>query len=655
MALVAVALLGTPAFAATARTDESALEPIIVTPDEPRTGDVVVEDHVGTHTRIAGERLARRELALDDVLAQEAGVQRRRSGGLGTFSSITVRAASPAQTAVLLDGVRLNSAGAPVIDLSTLELLALERIDVYRGVTPLQFGAGAIGGAVDLVTPRVEADGEPRTTLGLGVASFGTARAEAARLARHGRWDTVATFAATRSDNAYPFVDGNGTPLNPADDRRERRENAAVERVGLLAKLGTGHGARARSDLLLQLGERRLGVPEWRNAVDNDARFDTGTRQLQFTHARDGVARWDTRHTLFAHAADDRFEDRDGDVGLGTQDTLTRARSTGLSTYWTRALDSGTVDATLDARRETLASRDRISTRRDVDARRHTLVLGARWARYAADGRLVVAPALRWEASDDRFDAAGGRLAEADGRRRASTLLPEIGLRLDASDTFTLHASLGRHSREPAFDELFVDRGLVQGNPALVAERGTDADVGLEWADGAFETAITAFASERDELIATVHDARGVGRAVNTGRARVTGLELSGGWTPAERWRVDANATWQDARTLSDNPVLDGRQIPGEARLQWHAALRWRPTRRWRLRLEVDASRERFYDSANILPARDATVTRLGVEHRRGDWRVDVAIDNLGDDNVEDFNGFPRPGRAFSLHVTTTL
>ena len=48
-------------------------------------------------------------------------------------------------------------------------------------------------------------------------------------------------------------------------------------------------------------------------------------------------------------------------------------------------------------------------------------------------------------------------------------------------------------------------------------------------------------------------------------------------------------------------------------------------------------------------------MTNVGVERRLGDWRVDVAVDNLGDENVEDFNGFPRPGRAFSVHVTTTL
>ena len=648
--LVALALLASPALAAT-----ETLPPVVITGETERTGDVVLEDHVGTHSRIAPEKLRRRDVTLDDVLAQEAGVQSRRTGGFGSFASITVRAASPAQTALLLDGVRLDSAGSPVVDLSTLELLALDGIDVYRGVTPLQFGGGGIGGAVNLTTPRV-VDGEPLTRVGTGVASFGTARAEIAHRARHGRWDTVAAAGALSSENDYPFVDGNGTPLNPDDDRRERRNNAAVRRVGLLGKVGTAHGETSRSDLLVQLGERRLGVPEWRNAEDNDARFDTGTRQIQLSHVRDEIGAWDSVHSAYLHAEDSRFDDRDSDVGLGFQDTRSRGRTLGVDSYWTRPLGIGTFDARASVRRETLARRDRLDSSEDVDARRHLLRLATRWSAYGLDGRLVTAPALRVETSEDEFEPVGSGPEDGRDTRRASTLSPEFGLRFDQSDSLSWHASLGRHVREPSFAELFVGNGLARGNPELVAEKGVNADAGVTWSKGpALALAATLFASEREELIVTVYDSRGVGRAINTGRARLLGAELSGDWTPNARWRVNGNATWQDAANLSGNPVLDGRQLPGEARLELHAALRYRPSPRWQLRLEADATRDRHYDQANRRPARDATTTNIGLDYTRGDVRAAFSIENLGDENVEDFNGFPRPGRAFSLHVSFTL
>ena len=649
---LAFALLVSPGVAPPASASDDALPPLLITAGGERTGDAVLADHVGTHSRIDPEKLARRDVGLDDVLAQEAGVQSRRVGGFGSFASITVRAASPAQTALLLDGVRLDSAGAPVVDLSTLELLALDGIDVYRGVTPLQFGAGGIGGAVNLVSPRV-VEGDPVTRLGAGVASFGTVRAELAHRARRGRWDTVAAASVLSSENDYPFVDGNGTPLNPDDDRRERRNNAAVRRIGLLGKIGTAHGETSRSDLLVQLGERRLGVPEWRNAEENDARFDTGTRQVQLSHVRDDIGAWDSAHSVYLHAEDDRFDDRDSEVGLGFQDTRTRTRTLGADSFWTRPLGIGTFDARVSLRRETLARRDRLDPSDDVDARRHLLRLATRWSAYALDGRLVAAPALRVEASEDELERTGSRVRDDPPTRRAAALSPEFGLRLDQSDSLSWHASLGRYVREPTFAELFVGNGLVRGNPDLVAEEGLNADVGVTWSDTpSLALAATLFASERDELIVTVYDSRGIGRAINTGRARILGTELSGTWTPSARWRVNGNATWQDAANLSGNPVLDGKQLPGEARLELHAALRYRLSPRWQFRIEADATRERYYDQANRRPARDATTTNVGLDYTRGRLRAALSIENLDDENVEDFNGFPRPGRAFSLHVS---
>ena len=648
----ALALACAPLLEPGAARAQDVLEEIVVTADEPRTGDVVVEDHVGTRSSVDRETLERRDVTLDDIVAREAGVQRRRSGGFGSFASITVRAASPAQTSLLLDGVRLNSAGNAVIDLSTLELLALDAVDVYRGVTPLQFGTGAIGGAVNLRTPRV-GDGPPVNRLGLGAASFGTARAEAAHVGRHGRWETVAALGATSADNDFPFVNANSTPLVTADNPRQKRNNADARRIGLLAKLGTRHGENARTDLLTQLGERRLGVPEWLNAEDNRAAFDTSTLQLQLSHARDRVAGWNTRHTLFLHAEDNHFDDRESQVGLGPQDATTRTRTLGVDTYWTRPLGPGTFDAKGELRRETLGGTDRRASAPGAEARRLAGLLGVRWSAYAFGGRVVIAPALRLQTNDDALDRSG------TGERRTNdsrSFLPSIGVRLDVDDGLTLHASIARHEREPTFAELFVDRGLLRGNPDLVAERGTDADLGAEWSPAAsLALAAALFASERDELIVTTFDARNVGRAINTGRARVLGLELSADWTPAPAWRLAGNATVQDARNLSANPTLDALQLPGEARVQGHAALHYRPSRRWRLRFEIDATRDRHYDQLNRRPARDSTITRIGIDHHRGRWHTAFAIDNLGDDNVEDFNGFPRPGRAFSLHVTLTL
>jgi iron complex outermembrane receptor protein len=94
-----------------------------------------------------------------DVLAESVGVQVRRFGGLGAFSTVSIRGSTPSQVEVYLDNVLLNRANAGLVDLSNLPVDNVESIEIYRGFT-LQLGAGSIGGAINLVTRPVM--GPPR-------------------------------------------------------------------------------------------------------------------------------------------------------------------------------------------------------------------------------------------------------------------------------------------------------------------------------------------------------------------------------------------------------------------------------------------------------------------------------------------------------------
>ena len=87
-----------------------------------------------------------------DVLSESVGVQVRRFGGLGAFSTVSIRGSTPNQVEVYLDNVLLNTANAGLVDLGSVPLDNVDHIEIYRGFAPLQLGAGSIGGAINLVT-----------------------------------------------------------------------------------------------------------------------------------------------------------------------------------------------------------------------------------------------------------------------------------------------------------------------------------------------------------------------------------------------------------------------------------------------------------------------------------------------------------------------
>src|SRR5262249_12530446 len=90
--------------------------------------------------------------SLSETLIQAAGVRVVQYGGLGAFSTVSLRGAPPGQVSIYLDGVPLTSAAHGVVSLADLPVTALDRVEVYRGLSPLALGVATPGGAINLVT-----------------------------------------------------------------------------------------------------------------------------------------------------------------------------------------------------------------------------------------------------------------------------------------------------------------------------------------------------------------------------------------------------------------------------------------------------------------------------------------------------------------------
>ncbi|HMR11879.1 MAG TPA: TonB-dependent receptor plug domain-containing protein, partial [Polyangiaceae bacterium] len=87
-------------------------------------------------SRVGGARLKRAGSSASQVLAELPGAQLSRSGAGAELSTLSLRAASSAQTPVYLGQVRLNDDLTGTADLSRIPLWMLHRVEVYRGATP---------------------------------------------------------------------------------------------------------------------------------------------------------------------------------------------------------------------------------------------------------------------------------------------------------------------------------------------------------------------------------------------------------------------------------------------------------------------------------------------------------------------------------------
>ena len=641
--------------AVTADSDAATtLEPLEITADTvTRTGEVAAGEHTGTSSTLARTRIEQPGAQLADLLSGTSGIQQRQSGGFGTFSSISVRGSSAAQTAVYLDGILLNSAGESVIDLSTLELLNLGSVDIYKGSSPAQLGHSAIGGAINLNT--LGATDAKRTSVRLGAGSFSQRSLALVNQGNAGAFNWTGSISHLQSDNDFPFDDDNNTPLNSTDDTREIRQNSQVKRSSALAKLGYKHSELQRSDVLIQTSKRDLGVPSGLNTADNDASFESVKTQIQASHILDQWKGWNSRHSLYWHQSDTFFDDSQGQVNnIKPQRVDTDVRTLGLKTYWERFVEAGTLGFSVDLRDSDLDQQDELDSSEDLDATQQQVLVTTHLAILDSDETWLLTPSVHWQFSDSRATSTASGTADRLRSVDEQNLGAQLGAAYSVTPEIKLKANVGSHFRIPSFDELYGNIGLINGNPLLEPERGTNLDAGISYNTRQLQLEATFFNNVRDELIVNSFNSVGIGRPVNTGRAKVTGLELSATWTPVAQWLLTANATFQDPRIRDRSRGFFNNLLPGEARQSAFFRTQYKPGRTgiW---YEWQGSRDRFFDRGNILAATNTSVHSIGADYTHKIWQLSASIQNLGDEAVEDFNGFVKPGRNYSLSVQLNL
>lgn len=90
---------------------------------------------------------------LNQVLNRSTGVKIREQGGMGSDFKFSLNGLSGKQVRFFLDGVPMEGFGS-AMSLNNIPVNLAERIEVYKGVVPVELGADALGGAVNIITDQ---------------------------------------------------------------------------------------------------------------------------------------------------------------------------------------------------------------------------------------------------------------------------------------------------------------------------------------------------------------------------------------------------------------------------------------------------------------------------------------------------------------------
>lgn len=109
---------------------------------------------------------------INQILNQTSGINIRSLGGLGSDFDLSLNGLSDKQVRYFIDGIPMEDFGS-ALSLNNMPINLVESIEVYKGVVPINLGADALGGAINISTPSLAED---FTDLSYSYGSFNTHR-----------------------------------------------------------------------------------------------------------------------------------------------------------------------------------------------------------------------------------------------------------------------------------------------------------------------------------------------------------------------------------------------------------------------------------------------------------------------------------------------
>lgn len=144
---------------------------------------------------------------IQEIIASAPGVQLTNLYGAvnGTGSTVDLRgfgAFASSNTLFLLNGRRLNEADLQSVDLSTIPLQSIERIEITRGNSgAVLYGDNAVGGVINIVTKTGAGIGKPVSARAeVGVGSYGQREVNGSFSTNTGPWSTAMFGNVVHSD-----------------------------------------------------------------------------------------------------------------------------------------------------------------------------------------------------------------------------------------------------------------------------------------------------------------------------------------------------------------------------------------------------------------------------------------------------------------------
>lgn len=575
--------------------------------------------------------------ALDDALRSTPGFTlfRRSSSRVAnpTTQGVTLRGVSgsgASRTLVLADGVPLNDPFGSWVYWNRIPQAAVDRVEVVRGATGDLYGAGALGGVVQVLTVQPS---RPRARATFDGGSHDTFRGSLFGAAERDGWFATGAYEGVRTDGAYLVApESRGVVDKKADSDYQT---------------GFGTVGRRRNNWHLTLRgaayteERGNGTPvqvnstDWQQfSLEGGGLVGGGVLQAQ------AVSSSQDYYQTFSFVAATRATER------LTFEQFIDTKHAAANGQWTRPLGRTTLIVGADYHRTESAQDELryalvagVNTPSGPFVSGGTETLGAVYAR----ANITASDSLTFEVGARGDTWHSEPLNPADPTKDVSFVSPRAALAW-RSGRYQVQASAYYANRTPSLNELHrrfaAGTAVTNANPLLDPETLTGVEGGVltQWSRASFRA--TAFFNDLEGAIANVTltqtPTSTIRQRQNSDSIRATGVEMEVDtrFSAAFSFNAQLVLTSSHFRGSVATPALEGNTVPQVPKVQGGFGLTWAEPRWFTAATQLRFSGEQFDDDLNTesfilkpYAVWDATVNRAIT---RG-LNAFVAVENILD------------------------
>lgn len=382
-----------------------------------------------------------------------------KENGLGMVSSPAFRGTTAQQTAVIWNGININSQLNGQTDFNTISAKDYEEVAIRAGGGSAIYGSSAIGGSIHL-NNELRFVNQYRNQLQLSYGSFNTINANYKMQVSNEKVSVNAGISRNNSDNDYEYL----------DTKNKYNENGQFYNTGMNVSFGYKLNTKNYLKLYSQFfeGERHfsgtLAAPSKskyqdlnsRNLIEWDGFYNKFTSKVK-------VAFLNERYKYFENAKNTKFESSQAETFIARYD---------LNYKISQRMTLNTI---LDyTKTKGFGSSVALQIRESGSA--------ALFFKHQVFQKLDYEITLRKE------------LTEA----YESPILYSFGTRWQPIKGYVVKANVSKNFRIPTFNDLYWQGS---GNPDLKAESSLQAELGQELKLGSFSLAATGYYMEITDLI----------------------------------------------------------------------------------------------------------------------------------------------------------